>query len=151
MKPVFADTSFYIALVSPIDVHHSDALTYMRKHRGRVMTTDYVLIEVGNWLSRTGDRPTFIALMQQLESDSQLTVVPGTRELFEQGYERQNARRQGMVLDRLHLVRGNATVWSWRSSYCRSPLRTGRFHSSSRVMRRVANMNLCRRWINLEG
>ncbi len=92
MKPVFADTSFYIALVSPCDVHHPDALAYLRNHRGRVTTTDFVLIEVGNWLSRTGDRPSFVALMRQLETDSQLTVVPGSRELFEQGYELYKAR-----------------------------------------------------------
>lgn len=92
MKPVFADTSFYIALVSPCDVHHPDALAYMRNHRGRVTTTDYVLIEVGNWLSRTDDRPSFVALMRQLETDPELTVVPGSRELFEQGYELYKAR-----------------------------------------------------------
>jgi len=92
MKPVFADTSFYIALVSPCDVHHPDALAYMRNHRGRVMTTDYVLIEVGNWLSRTDDRPSFIALMRQLETDPELTVLPGSRDLFEQGYELYKAR-----------------------------------------------------------
>jgi predicted nucleic acid-binding protein len=92
MKPVFADTSFYIALVSPRDVHHPDALAYMRNHRGRVTTTDYVLIEVGNWLSQTGDRPSFIALMRQLETDPELTVMPGSRDLFEQGYELYKAR-----------------------------------------------------------
>lgn len=92
MKPVFADTSFYIALVSPCDVHHPDALAYLRTHRGRVATTDYVLIEVGNWLSRTGDRPSFVALMRQVETDPELTVVPGSRDLFEQGYELYKAR-----------------------------------------------------------
>ncbi|MEK7711103.1 MAG: PIN domain-containing protein [Planctomycetota bacterium] len=92
MKPVFADTSFYIALVNPGDVHHPDALAYMRNHRGRVTTTDYVLIEVGNWLSRTGDRPSFVALMRQLETDPELTVVPGSRDLFERGYELYKAR-----------------------------------------------------------
>ena len=92
MKPVFADTSFYIALVNPRDVHHPDALAYMRNHRGRVTTTDYVLIEVGNWLSHTGDRPSFVALMRQLETDPELTVVPGSRDFFEQGYELYKAR-----------------------------------------------------------
>ena len=92
MKPVFADTSFYIALVNPRDVHHPDALAYMRNHRGRVTTTDYVLIEVGNWLSHTGDRPSFVALMRQLETDSELTVAPGSRDLFERGYELYKAR-----------------------------------------------------------
>ena len=92
MKSVFADTSFYIALVNPRDVHHPDALAYMRNHRGRVTTTDYVLVEVGNWLSRTGDRPSFVALMRQLETDPELTVAPGSRDLFEQGYELYKAR-----------------------------------------------------------
>src|SRR3972149_2355849 len=87
MKPVFADTSFYIALVNPRDAHHPDALAYMRNHHGRVTTTDYVLIEVGNWLSQTDDRPSFIALMRQLETDPELSVVPGSHDLFEQGYE----------------------------------------------------------------
>ena len=92
MTPVFADTSFYIALVNPGDVHHPDALAYMRNHRGRVTTTDYVLIELGNWLSHIGDRPSFVALMRQLETDPELFVVPGSRDLFEQGYELYKAR-----------------------------------------------------------
>jgi predicted nucleic acid-binding protein len=108
MKPVFADTSFYIALVSPCDVHHPDALAYMRNHRGRVTTTDFVLIEVGNWLSRTGDRPSFVALMRQIETDPELTVVPGSRDLFEQGYEMYKARA-----DKAWSLTVASRSWSW--------------------------------------
>jgi hypothetical protein len=85
MTPLFADTSFYVALANVGDVHHADALEIARQHRGRVVTTEYVLIEVGNWMSRTGDRPSFLALMEHIESDEQVTVVPGNAAEFARG------------------------------------------------------------------
>ena len=38
-------------------------------------------------MSRTGDRPAFLILMQQLETDPELTVVPGSHDLFERGFQ----------------------------------------------------------------
>ncbi len=53
MSCVFADTSYYIALLSARDEHHAHAVALAEAFLGRVLTTDFVLVEVGNWLSRT--------------------------------------------------------------------------------------------------
>jgi hypothetical protein len=46
MKSVFADTSFYLAVVNPKDVLNARAMRAGGRFRGRVVTTHYVLMEL---------------------------------------------------------------------------------------------------------
>jgi len=85
MKAVFVDTAFYIALVNPRDSLHVAATELSQQARGEFLTTEYVLIEVGNWLSRTADKPFFLQLASALETDPRTTVIPADHDLFEQG------------------------------------------------------------------
>jgi predicted nucleic acid-binding protein len=85
MNRVLADTSYYIALLGEDDQHHAVAVEFAKTFFGEVITTDFVLVEVGNWLSRTADRPAFLTLLEMLGADSQTTVLPATRELFDSG------------------------------------------------------------------
>lgn len=87
MTSVFADTSFYVAVLNPQDASHTPACEISRSYRGKAITTDAVLLEVGNWLSRTGDRALFVQLIQQLRSDPKTTIMPLRRELFDQGVQ----------------------------------------------------------------
>lgn len=48
MSPVFADTSFYLALLNPRDRHHGRAVELARQARRLTVTTEFVLVEVGN-------------------------------------------------------------------------------------------------------
>jgi len=48
---VFADTGFYVALLNPRDRLHAKANDVSASYRGRVVTTEYVLMELGNYLS----------------------------------------------------------------------------------------------------
>ena len=92
MKPVFADTSFYIALVNPTDIAFQQARQISKEHQGQVVTTDFVLIEVGNWMSRTGDREVFLSMLDRMQQEPELTVVPCDRNLFEDGINLFRAR-----------------------------------------------------------
>jgi len=85
MNRVFADTSYYLALMSDHDQHHAKAVALARGFYGLIVTTDFVLVEVGNWLSRTGDRPLFRKLLEMLDADPQTTVMSATRDLFDAG------------------------------------------------------------------
>ncbi len=85
MNRVFADTSYYIALMGEHDRHHAGAVAHARAFYGEIVTTDFVLIEVGNWLSRPADRPVFLRLLETLAADSQTTVMPATRDLLDAG------------------------------------------------------------------
>jgi uncharacterized protein len=85
MNDAFADTSYYIALLSERDQHHDKAVTLAQALDGQVVTTDFVLVEVGNWLSQSADRPLFLELLDMLAADPQTAVIPATRMLFEEG------------------------------------------------------------------
>ena len=56
MKPVFADTSYYLALVNPLDPWHERAVRLGESLLGRTFLTEYVLVELGSALSRGADR-----------------------------------------------------------------------------------------------
>jgi predicted nucleic acid-binding protein len=85
MRAAFADTAFYIAMVNRRDSLHSAATDLARQFRGRIYTTEYVLIEVGNWLARSADRALFVELMRQLHADPHTTVIHAKHRLFELG------------------------------------------------------------------
>ena len=85
MKLVFADTGFYIAFVNPRDLLHARSQDFSRRFAGRLLPTEYVLIELGNFLSRSGDRELFVGLTQSLRSDPNTIIVPGDHVLYEQG------------------------------------------------------------------
>ena len=85
MKPLFADASFYIAVTNPRDELHLQARELARTLRGRVVTTDFILIETANWLSQTGDRDLFKQLYRQLSLDPHTVMVPASRDWFERG------------------------------------------------------------------
>jgi hypothetical protein len=48
--------------------------------------TDFVLIKLGNWLSRSGDRSAFVMLMAQLRSDPKTIIFPASRSAFDHGF-----------------------------------------------------------------
>jgi predicted nucleic acid-binding protein len=85
MTARFADTSFYVAVVSPRDALHRVAQGYLRKYDEAVVTTEYVLVEAGNWFARAKDRPVFLDLVRCILADVQTTVVRADRTLFEAG------------------------------------------------------------------
>jgi len=51
MNTVFADTYYYLALASQRDAGHERAAAFSRAYHGRVLTTPWVLTEVGDALA----------------------------------------------------------------------------------------------------
>jgi uncharacterized protein len=85
MKPVFADTSFYVALFSPGDVHHEAAVRLARELRRAVVVTEYVLMELANALARASSRKLFVALLPKLKANPNVTIVAASPERFARG------------------------------------------------------------------
>ena len=85
MNALFADSSFYIAAVNPHDALHAAAKTFLARFDGRLITTEFVLLEVGNWLSRSRDRAVFVELARRLRADPSATVIAANHRLFEAG------------------------------------------------------------------
>ncbi|HOZ46510.1 MAG TPA: PIN domain-containing protein [Candidatus Hydrogenedentes bacterium] len=92
MNCVFADTSFYVALANPRDVRHRAAVDAGDRWNGPVMTTEYVLVELGNYLRGPSGRKVFVDLVQTLGEDAQTTVIPASAVLFGQGFRLYAAR-----------------------------------------------------------
>ena len=87
MKAVFADTSYYLALVSPHDKDHVAACEWTSGFSGTTVTTAWVIAELANAMSQTGNRPFFLSLWRDLQSDARVTVVPPTGEMFARGLD----------------------------------------------------------------
>jgi uncharacterized protein len=85
MKPVFADTSYYLALVNRNDPRHNLALERGDDVLGRIFVTEYVLVELGSALSHPSDRPVFLELIDDLLKQESITIVPASQALFSQG------------------------------------------------------------------
>jgi uncharacterized protein len=85
MKGVFADTYYYLALVSRRDAGHDRAEAFSRNYYGHVLTTPWVLTEVADALASSDQRRLFVALRADLNRDVHTTVVAPTIELFEAG------------------------------------------------------------------
>ena len=52
MSAVFADTSFYVALLNPNDRFHQASRVQTQAITGPFITTEWVLLELANYLSR---------------------------------------------------------------------------------------------------
>jgi uncharacterized protein len=85
MKPLFADTSFYVALLSPRDLMHVKALQVGEHFHRPVLLTDFILLELGNALSSAGQRSLFSKLVDHLRSDPNIRILPASRDLLEKG------------------------------------------------------------------
>lgn len=86
MTRAFADTSFYQALLSPRDSWHQIAKNVFGELDGSIVTTEYILLELGSMMSRGQDRITFIEFVQNLRTDPDTTILPASNAIFEKGF-----------------------------------------------------------------
>jgi uncharacterized protein len=85
MNPVFGDTSYYGALISPKDVHHEAAVQWSRTSSRVIVLTEFVLLELGNAFRSGTDRRGFAAFVEYLRSDPHTILVSASSELFQAG------------------------------------------------------------------
>jgi uncharacterized protein len=81
--PAFIDTSYILALVNTSDVHHVRAAEASRAVEPPFLTTEAVLTEIGNALSRARWRALGYATIQDLRADPNIEVVSVDAGLFE--------------------------------------------------------------------
>jgi len=85
MRTVFADAHYYLSLASMRDESHERAVALSRTLRCAIVTTAWVLTEVGDALATSGQRPVFLDLLRDLRDDPNTILAHATRELFESG------------------------------------------------------------------
>jgi uncharacterized protein len=85
MSPVFADTSYFVALLHENDTRHGEAVRLSQELARPVVLTEFILLELGNALCRGHARRVFINLLAHLRSGPTYTIVPVSASLFEAG------------------------------------------------------------------
>jgi len=93
MTPVFADTSFWVAIINPTDQLHAKATEVRRRLSGsRFVTSELVLVEVLNYFASLRSRPLALATVRDVVEDRDIEVVPYTRDAFLDGLALYEAR-----------------------------------------------------------
>jgi len=92
MKPVFADTLFYVALLNRNDEHHVAAIDWAVHERPIIVTSEFVLLEVANFFRKPPDRERFSNFVQNLDADPATTIVRCDSTWFRRGLERFSSR-----------------------------------------------------------
>jgi uncharacterized protein len=83
---VFADTFYWVAVLSPRDPYHARVMAWSRNFgAARLITTDEVLTEVLNWFSGAGPywRGRAATFVHDLRTGPDVDVLPQTRVDFD--------------------------------------------------------------------
>lgn len=87
---VFLDTGYAIALSVESDEHHELAVELaeqLETEQTRLVTTRAILLEIGNALSKERYRKAAVELLDSLEQDPSVEIIPLSEELFAQALE----------------------------------------------------------------
>ncbi len=93
MSAVFADTFYFLGLANPRDKAHAKCLAFSQSSDRPLITTSWVLMEVGDALSRGADRDVFLLLLEEVAADASTTVIVASQELFDRAVALFAARR----------------------------------------------------------
>lgn len=89
MTEVFLDTSYAIALVNERDQYYKKAwelADYWERSNIQVVTTRAVVLEIGNALAKS-HRNAAILLLDDLDDDPTIEVIPLSETLYRRGFE----------------------------------------------------------------
>jgi uncharacterized protein len=89
MAEVFLDTAYAIALSTPRDSFHEKAVALSRqleKSATRLVTTQAVMLEVGNTFADLRNRQMSVQLLESFETDPSIEIVPLSQLLFDKAF-----------------------------------------------------------------
>jgi predicted nucleic acid-binding protein len=82
---IFADTFYFLALLSREDAARSKARDVSERLTNPIITTAWVLTEVADALAAPNLGHIFLRLMETLRADPNATIVAPSQTLFDQG------------------------------------------------------------------
>lgn len=95
LAEAFLDAAYAIALSAPGDGFHAKAYALaeqMERDETKIVTTRAVLLEIGNALGKQRYRTDGVALLEALEEDSNVEIVPLTEDLFARAFQLYRSR-----------------------------------------------------------
>lgn len=75
MNVVFADSFYFFALLNPKDRDHKRAVEFSQNFEGRLVTTEWVLLELADGLAKTRQRTRYGTVRQKLAENNNCRVV----------------------------------------------------------------------------
>ncbi len=87
---IFLDTAYAIALSVESDEHHEKAVEIAEKlesEQKQLVTTRAILLEIGNALSKSRYRSAAVELLNALEQDPQVEIIPLSEEFYARAVE----------------------------------------------------------------
>ena len=97
MSIVFADAFYFVARLNRRDQHHDRVLAFSKDFRARLLTTDWILMEVADALSKSGCRPRVREFMLHLRQAGAFKIIPAFRDLLDRAISHANPRCQREV------------------------------------------------------
>ena len=82
---VFADTFYFLALLSARDNAHQRAVQFTQSFTGRLLTTAWIITEIADGMTIAAERARFVAFFDRLAQNSSVTIEPSSSTLFDQG------------------------------------------------------------------
>ena len=93
MAALFADTFYFIALLDSSDTRHPQAVAWSRQPGASFVTTEYVLVELGDAFHAPGQREEFVVFQDAVRVDSKFRVWPASPALYGAGLNLFRRRR----------------------------------------------------------
>ncbi|CAN2042678.1 PIN domain-containing protein [Candidatus Magnetomoraceae bacterium gMMP-15] len=81
-KPIFVDTSYILALLNSHDEFHNQALQLAGQIDSQLITTEAILTEIGNALSKPLWRKLAVDTLNDLRDDEDVEILPVSPDLF---------------------------------------------------------------------
>ncbi len=84
---VFADTVWFEALLNRRDQYHHQAVAMSRGVTAHIVTTEFILLELGAAFSDPQDRADFMLVDEMVRTRPDVTLISASSELLQRGKE----------------------------------------------------------------
>ncbi len=85
-ETVFADSFFYLGLLNPSDEFHEPVCKWSLSYHGAAVTTEAVLLELGDAFCEPGQRQVLLRLVKELRSETLVEIVSLTPDLIQRAW-----------------------------------------------------------------
>jgi uncharacterized protein len=87
MRSLFADTFYYIALLSPTDAAHSRSVEFTKTYNELMVTTAWIITELADGMADASTRQAFTSFYDALRVDPQVSIVQPEQYIFDERLE----------------------------------------------------------------
>ncbi len=90
---IFIDTSYILALVNTADDYHEQASSIITELKGHFVTTEAILIEIGNSLAKLRWRNIAVSTLEDIRNDPDIEIISINSDLFDRAIKFYSSRK----------------------------------------------------------